>query len=370
MPRPQAPLLELVWPNKDKFLLSPKDDAGKPIWVERTHPAASEVRLVDFTGHHGQVGPENARVSDNLLFTGDSLDVLRVLAEHPEFKREYRGKVKCVYIDPPFNTGQAFEHYDDWMEHSTWLSFMRDRLLLIKELLAPDGSVWVHLDDAEQHRMRCLMDEVFGVGQFVATVVWQKRYSRDNRPAFGAVHDYMNVYAPSGGDWKRHRNRLVRTGAKEYRNPTNDPRGPWRVIPMTAQGFRPNQMYEIVSPAGVVHRPPKGRCWGMVQATFGEHLAAGRVYFGLDGRAQPGIVRYLGEDEGLVPWTWWPHEEVGHTDEAKKEVLGLFPDVEAFGTPKPERLIERVTHIATSTSTPPPGPRRASTSTPEADRER
>jgi len=132
--------LELTWPKKDKFLLSPKNENGKPVWVERTHPAASEVRLVDFTGSCGDVGPERDRARDNLLFTGDSLDVLRVLAEHPEFRREYRGKVKCVYIDPPFNTGQAFHHYDDWLEHSTWLSFMRDRLLLIRPESASSAS--------------------------------------------------------------------------------------------------------------------------------------------------------------------------------------------------------------------------------------
>ena len=152
--------LELVWPGKDKFLLIPKDADGKPVWVGRHHPAASEVRLADFTGFVGEV-PEDPYAA-NLLFTGDSLDVLRILCEVPEFRAIYRGKVKLVYIDPPFNTGQAFEHYDDWMEHSTWLSFMRERLLLIRDLLAPDGSVWVHLDDAEQHRMRLLMDEVFG----------------------------------------------------------------------------------------------------------------------------------------------------------------------------------------------------------------
>ena len=146
--------LELVWPGKDKFLLVPKDVDGKPVWVERDHPAASEVRLTDVTGSVGEV--PNEPFNANLLFTGDSLDVLRVLTDVPGYRSRYRGKVKLVYIDPPFNTGQAFEHYDDWMEHSTWLSFMRERLLLIRELLAPDGSVWVHLDDAEQHRMRLL----------------------------------------------------------------------------------------------------------------------------------------------------------------------------------------------------------------------
>ena len=172
-----APRLELVWPGKDKFLLVPKDETGKPVWVERDHPAASEVRLADFTGVVGDV-PEDPYAA-NLLFTGDSLDVLRILCEVPEYRAIYRGKVKLVYIDPPFNTGQAFEHYDDWMEHSTWLSFMRERLLLIRDLLAPDGSVWIHLDDAEVHRMRCLMDEVFGPGNFISTVIWQKIHARN-----------------------------------------------------------------------------------------------------------------------------------------------------------------------------------------------
>ena len=173
-----SPRLELVWPGKDKFLLVPKDETGKPVWVKRDHPAASEVRLTDVTGSVGEVPAEP--LDANLLFTGDSLEVLRVLTEVPEYRSRYRGKVKLVYIDPPFNTGQAFEHYDDWMEHSTWLSFMRERLLLIRELLAPDGSVWVHLDDAEQHRMRLLMDEVFGPQNFIANVVWQKAYSPKN----------------------------------------------------------------------------------------------------------------------------------------------------------------------------------------------
>ncbi len=234
------------------------------------------------------------------------------------------------------------------MEHSTWLSFMRERLLLIRDLLAPDGSVWVHLDDAEQHRMRLLMDEVFGDGGFVASIVWQKKYSRDNRPAVGTVHDTVLLYAPKPDVWKQVRNRIVRTGAKEYRNPNNDPKGDWRAVPMTAQGYRPNQMYEIVTPSGVVHTPPKGRCWGMLEERYLALREQGLIYFGKDGSAQPGVIRYLADDEGLVPWTWWPHDEVGHTDEAKKEMLSLFPHEEPFSTPKPERFMRRVIHIGSN----------------------
>jgi adenine-specific DNA-methyltransferase len=189
--------LELVWPNKDKFLLSPQDDNGKPVWVERTHPAAREVRLADFIEAAGEVSQERPE-SDNLLFLGDSLDALRILNESPAFRREYRGKVKLIYIDPPFNTGQTFEHYDDWMEHSTWLSFMRDRLFLMKDLLSPDGSIWIHLDDAEQHRMRLLLDEVFGGDNFVANVIWQKSDSpRMDTKSVSVSHDIITVFRRS-----------------------------------------------------------------------------------------------------------------------------------------------------------------------------
>jgi adenine-specific DNA-methyltransferase len=200
--------LELVWPNKDKFLLSPQDENGKPVWVERTHPAAREVRLPEFTEAVGEVNDERPE-SDNLLFVGDSLDALRILNESPAFRREYRGKVKLIYIDPPFNTGQTFAHYDDWMEHSTWLSFMRDRLLLMKELLSPDGSIWVHLDDVEQHRMRSLLDEVFGSEQFVTNIVWQKADSpRMDAQQFSSSHDTICVYSKSA-NWRDWQTRLL-----------------------------------------------------------------------------------------------------------------------------------------------------------------
>ena len=191
-----SPRLELVWPGKDKFLLVPKDETGKPVWVNRDHPAVSEVRLTDVTGSVGEVPAEP--LDANLLFTGDSLDVLRVLTEVPEYRSRYRGKVKLVYIDPPFNTGQAFEHYDDWMEHSTWLSFMRERLLLIRELLAPDGLIFLHLDNFEVHRMRLLMDEVFGAGQHLASVAWQRTSAKTlARLTLGTMHETLLTYGRS-----------------------------------------------------------------------------------------------------------------------------------------------------------------------------
>ncbi len=339
--RTVAGRLTLTWAHKGDALVSTAD--GGYAWVSPDDVRAREIRLLDPVSEYGEAA------AGNLLIRGDSLDALRALAKTPEYAAEYRGKVKLVYIDPPFNTGQAFEHYDDGLEHSVWLGMMRERLELIRELLSPDGSVWVHLDDAEMHYAKVLMDEIFGRANFVATVVWQKRYSRENRAAIGDVHDTLLIYAANAWAWKQVRNKQIRTGAKEYRNPNGDPRGPWRLVPMTAQGTRPNQMYEIVAPNGKVHRPPKGRCWSMLESRYLEMLDAGWIRFGADGNGQPGILRYLDEDEGLVPWSWWPHEEVGHTDEAMKEILALFPEVETpFDTPKPERLLERVIHIGSN----------------------
>jgi len=335
--------LELTWTNKHRTLLYGRD--GSYEWVDPLDARVAETRLLNEAAAVGSLGDAEC---SNVLIRGDSLHALRSLRRLPEYAAQYASRVKLIYIDPPFNTGQAFSSYDDALEHSVWLTMMRDRLVELKRLLAPTGSIWVHLDDSEVHRLRCVMDEVFGASRFVATVIWQKRYSRDNRPAIGSVHDSLLVYAPLGGSWKHHRNRVPRVDAKQYRNPNQNPRGPWRPIPMTAQGYRVNQMYEIVSPAGVVHTPPKGRCWSMIRERFDDLLAKGRIYFGKDGKGQPNVIRYLDEDEGLVPWTWWPAAEVGDNDESKKEMLNLFPSVEAFETPKPERLMQRIIHIATN----------------------
>lgn len=345
MPRPSG-ALELTWTNKHLTLLSHEE--GTYEWVDPSDHRVSEVRLLKDAGTIGDTHLDSRRAEDNLLIRGDALHALTSLAKLPEFADEYRGRVKLVYIDPPFNTGQAFAQYDDNLEHSVWLTMMRDRLLQIRELLAPDGSVWVHLDDYEAHRAKVVLDEILGMDAFVATIVWQKKYSRDTRPAIGQVHDFIHVYAPLGRDWSKVRNQLPRDQktASQYTNPNNDPKGPWRAIPMTAQGFRKNQMYPITTPAGVTHLPPKGRCWSMVEERYEELLDAGRIYFGKDGTAQPGVIRYLSEAGGLTPWTWWPHDEVGHTDESKKEILDLFPEDDPFDTPKPERLMERVIHIA------------------------
>lgn len=286
--------------------------------------------------------------SENLLIQGDNLLALKALVPF------YAGRVKCIYIDPPYNTQSAFEHYDDKLEHSQWLSMMYPRLVLLRELLADDGSLWVSIDDREGHYLKVLLDEVFGRDKFVASNVWQKRYSRENRESIGDVHEYLLVYVKNPERFKATRNRvpLDEDQAKVYRNPENsketDPAKRWRGLPMTAQGYRPNQMYEITAPNGTKHRPPEGRCWSMIESEFQKLKAIGRIYWGKDGTAQPSVIRFLSEVEGLVPWTWWPHEEVGHTDESKKECNALFGADVSFGTPKPERLVGRILQIASN----------------------
>ena len=303
--------------------------------------------------------------SGNLIVQGDNLVALKALLPY------YAGQVKCIYIDPPYNTGNEGWVYNDnvnspvireWLgkavgkegetldRHDRWLCMMYPRLLLLKRFLRPDGSIWISMDDSEIALLRALMDEIFGRAQFIACNVWQKRYSRENREAIGDVHEYLLVYAMDPEQFKATRNRVPLTDgqAKIYKNSNNDLRGRWRGIPMTAQGYRPNQMYEIVTPAGIAHRPPEGRCWSMIESEFTKLRDAGRIYFGKDGKAQPSVIRFLDEVEGFIPWTWWPHEEAGHTDEARKEIQALFKTQTAFDTPKPTRLLERVLHIATS----------------------
>jgi adenine-specific DNA-methyltransferase len=323
--------LELTWIGKEK---RPKLEPR--ILVEDTEKS-----------HHANHRVTNADLFDNRLIFGDNLLALKAL------EQEFSGKIKCVYIDPPYNTGSAFAHYDDGLEHSIWLGLMRDRLEIVSRLLHPtDGSIWVSIDDYEAPYLRVLLDEVFGRSAFIASNVWQKRYSRENRAAIGDVHEYIVVYAKSPENFKANRNLLSLNDEqkKVYKNPNKDPRGPWRTIPITAQAGHAtkSQFYTITGPTGKSFDPPPGNCWRFSKDAFEKLLADGRIYFGKDGSSQPTTIRYLSEVPGVVPWTWWPHDEVGHTDESKKEMLTLFPGIELFDTPKPERLIERILHIATN----------------------
>lgn len=305
--------------------------------------------------------------SGNKIIHGDNLEALKALLP------EYEGQIKCIYIDPPYNTGEEKWIYNDnvndpklikWLgdvvgkeaddltRHDKWLCMIYPRLQLLNKLLHPQGSIWISIDDNEQSSLKLVCDEVFGRGQFVAANVWQKRYSRENREAIGDVHEYIYVYAKDQKFFKENRN-LIPGNEKQlkvYRNPNNDPKGRWRPIPMTAQAGHATseQFYPIETPTGAIHYPPQGRCWGIAEKTYKELLSQGRIYFGLDGSSQPNIIRYLSEVEGFVPWTWWNHEEVGHTDEAKKEIYNILSKSVDFDTPKPLRLIERILRIATS----------------------
>lgn len=310
--------------------------------------------------------------TENLIIEGDNLEVLKLL------QKSYLGKVKMIYIDPPYNTGNDFIYPDNYTEslqtyleytgqvdaqgrkfgtnteadgrfHSKWLNMMYPRLYLARNLLREDGCIFITIDDNEVGNLRRVGDEVFGEENFVACCVWQKRYSRENRGAIGDAHDYILIFARSAEAFQEHRGLIGMSEeqARVYRNPNNDPKGRWRAVPMTAQGYRPNQMYEVVTPSGAVHRPPEGRCWSLTEPEYLKLRADGRIYFGKDGAAQPGVIRYLTEVEGLVPWTWWPSDEVGHTDEARKEVQTIFGSQTVFDTPKPTRLIKRMLEIGT-----------------------
>lgn len=344
----------LDWPGKRQALIT----ANAPI-AKTLRPVRAE--SVDFD------------TTRNLFIEGDNLEALKLLQE------TYLGKVKMIYIDPPYNTGNDFVYDDDFAEsaadflaksnqvdeagnrlvantqsngrfHSDWLSMMYSRLRIAHTLLTEDGALVVSIDDNEIHNLRRICDEVFGEANFIAQNVWQKRYSRENRGIIGDAHEYVVFYAKSFDSFRETANRIGTTEAqlRAYSQDDGDGRGPWRGIPMTAQGFRPNQMYEIVAPSGIKFTPPTGRCWSMVESEFLRLKSEGRIYFGKNGDAQPSVIRYLSESKGVVPWTWWPHEEVGHTDEARKEIKSLFGTTEVFDTPKPIRLLSRVTTITTN----------------------
>ncbi|UJA21747.1 site-specific DNA-methyltransferase [Thermoleophilia bacterium SCSIO 60948] len=296
---------------------------------------AREIEVVERIDAPGD-GPEGT------LVTGDSLPVLRSLPRDSQ--------VRLAYLDPPFNTHERFRDYRDSLDRRSWLAFMRERSLAVWDLLREDGSIWVHCNDREQAYLRVLLDDLLGEEAFVGTIVWQRRYSRENRRALGSVHDYLHVYAPMGARWRDFRNRLPRndkTGT--WQNPDNDPKGPWSTVALTAQGGHgtPEQLYTVTTPSGREVSPPIGSCWRVTQARLADLYASGQIWFGKNGSNVPRRKVYLSEAKGLVPWSWWPHSEVGHNEEARRELRSLFPDQRTFDTPKPERLIQRIISIAT-----------------------
>jgi adenine-specific DNA-methyltransferase len=283
---------------------------------------------------------------DNRLIFGDNLLALKAL------EQEFAGKIKCIYIDPPYNTGSAYEHYEDGLEHSLWLTMMRDRLEMLRRLLCEDGSIWISIDDNEAHYLKVLCDEVFGRANFITSVIWQKIYTVKNTAKhFSEMHDYILVYTKNADCWKI--NLLPRTEKQDsaYTNPDNDPRGPWKATPIQARNYYSQGLYAITAPSGrVISGPPKGTYWRVPEHKFKEMDADNRIWWGQEGNSIPAQKRFLTDvKEGVVPATLWLHTEAGQNAEAKTEGRELFADIDdIFLTPKPERLIQRILTLATN----------------------
>ena len=325
----RPPRLELTWVGKDQRpRLEPRILLEDP---EKSYCAAT------------RRGPSDR--FDNLLIHGDNLLALKAL-EH-----DYTGKVKCIYIDPPYNTGSAFTHYDDGIEHSLWLTMMRDRLEILRRLLREDGSIWISLDDNEQAYGKVLCDEVFGRENFITNVIWQKIYTTKNSARhLSSMHDFIMVYAADHERWQRNLVPRSDEANASYSNPDGDPRGPWTTNAIQARNFYSQGTYEITSPSGRKFLPPSGTFWRVSRQTFDQLNADGRVYWGPKGENVPRIKRFLAETkEGVVPSTLWLHTETGQNAEAKEEVRAFTgDDSQIFVTPKPERLLHRILHIATN----------------------
>lgn len=313
-------------------------------WVGKDKPVSIEPRiLVEDAAKSNTALDPDAR---NMLVHGDNLLALKAL------EAKYAGQVKCIYIDPPYNTGYAFAQYDDNLEHSQWLNLMRPRLEILWNLLHEDGSIWISIDEDEGAYLKVLCDEVFGRQAFVSSMVWQKRTSPDMRAVISDAHDFILLYVKNKERFKATRNKLPLSEdqATSYKNRDNDPRGPWSSVDITGQTGHAtaSQFYEITTPSGLRMRPPEGRCWALAESTFKELVADNRIWFGADGNSRPRKKIFLNESNGVTPWTWWTNKEVGHNQEARKESNLLFGSSEAFDTPKPERLIQRIITIATN----------------------
>lgn len=319
-------------------------------WVGKENRPRLEPRILieePSRNYHAGTRVSENDIFDNVLIHGDNLLALKAL------EADYTGKVKCVFIDPPYNTGSAFEHYDDGVEHSIWLGLMRDRLEIIKKLMSSDGSLWITIDDNESHYLKVLCDEIFGRRNFIANVVWEKTAGRKNDTYISSAHDHILAYAADLSIWRKVRNLLPRSDSQiaRYQNPDNDPRGPWiQGADSTAKSGSDSLRYEVELPSGRKVVPPKGNFWRFSQASFQRALDEKRVYFGKDGDSLPIVKKFLTDvQDGLVARTWWPSSEVNSNQGAKRDHLRkLLPDIEPFATPKPEQLLERIITINTN----------------------
>ena len=304
-------------------------------WVNKNQARASSTQV---PYHLLQKEAEYGAPSENMVIQGDNLLALRALMPL------YAGRVKCIFIDPPYNTQSAFEHYDDKLEHSQWLSMMYPRLVLLRDLLSENGSIWITIDDNESHYLKVLMDEVFGRKNFIANIVWQKKYAVKSDSEFlSESHDHILIYAKS--KIKINLNRLPRTDSQDarYKNQDNDPRGPWTSGPLQRNEARDYAIYPIFSPTGKEHWPPKGTSWRYTKDKLSELISENRIWFGATGNNVPRLKRFLNEVSDTIPaTTWWDYAESGHNDEARREAKLLQDDDNLFSTPKPERILKKI----------------------------
>ena len=284
---------------------------------------------------------------DNMIIKGDNCAVCDCLM------KEFSSKVKCIYIDPPYNNGEEYAHYSDVFSHEQWLDNMRAIISRLFRLLSEDGSLWISIDDNEVHYLKVLCDEIMGRGSFVTTIIWQQRTTRENRRTFSNNHEYILVYAKNPIEFKKTRNMLCVDDAvlARYKNPDNDPRGPWQSVSLNVQAGHAvsSQFYSITAPGGKVFNPPNGRCWIYNQERMQREIAENNIWFGADRNSTPRKKKFLRDAKlGLTPETLWLSSAVGTTNDAKKQLLALFPSMIVFDTPKPESLIRRIFEIATN----------------------
>lgn len=287
------------------------------------------------------------RNSGNRLIHGENLQVLSQL------EKTHVGKVRCVYLDPPYNNGESYTHYFDSMGHDEWLLSVTKRLKKLRRLLSANGSVWISIDDSELHYLKVAADVVFGRENFIGTLIWERRTTRENRRVLSRNHEYLLAYAKDISVWEKSRNGLPMTEEVEdrYKNPDSDPRGPWQSVSANVQDGHATaqQFYKLKAPSGKIHDSPKGRCWVYAKPKMLQEIAKNNIWFGKDGTSVPRIKRFLADRKhDLTPNTLWRAEEVGTTSDAKKHLLSLFNTKSLFDTPKPEALIHKILYISSN----------------------
>jgi adenine-specific DNA-methyltransferase len=308
-------------------------------WINKNTEYKLEPRILI---HDSKLSYSKNKDTENYLIQGDNLLALKSL------ESEWSGKIKCIFSDPPYNTGQAFTHYDDNIEHSLWLSLMRPRIIMLHKLLSKDGVFWISISDNESHYLKVLIDEIFGRNNFVSNVIWEKKYSPQNDAKWlSDNHDHILVYAKDKELWRP--NLLARTAEMnaKYKNIDNDPRGVWKSTDLSVKTYSKSGDYPITTPSGKIITPPNGRVWSVSEDRLRTLISENRIYFGKNGTNVPSKKTFLSEvQDGLVPKTIWIRSDVGDNQEAKNEVKN-FNNKVIFDTPKPERLLQRIIELST-----------------------